>query len=611
MDLPIIFSPQHLSVFSELLSFSVGDTTHVINALGCSGHFSVDSNLARPHIVESMCRQDAMAPIAGSIIDFGFVNTHKPKTKTFTIQNTGTLDLIVLGITPSNKRRVSWTPLCDYFDHTTTNSMATKFGKGAIDDLECNLDEHILCEGRFELPVCCASDTVFNNTDLEINGLLTKKQDKDQKKPNWDALFPLRIPPFQSFSVSLVLCSKEKGDYISPLYLDIKRSSKKVHTAVWWTKGSFQPPLIPLEKKLDFGIRPVNKQHKSHIKFTNTGTKPIRWKLLYDDIKYSPVLKYDPPPLPLCTDVIPNPISIFPESGKLNPGNTQTIDVVLTPNLAQYDLYSQLRLLSEDYAECLVDVQATGASSKLVVECTILDFGVIRVGTQKMLKIRLCNRGILQVNYFVETSHSQFQADPEQGVLDGDTSTDVLVKFMPKSAGNVNAYLKILQSSNESLEKPPVLVLLSGIGSYPELVVLTRSIDYATALFKNPNRRIVKVQNKGSAEANLVFNCSHPDISLELNGQSSLVIGPYEAKDIYVVYTPQIIERLDTKAFIRSSDSRGDSFMIMLKGNVGIPRLVITPLDALESLDFGGDETQQDLPKNIHNKQQWQHISQL
>ncbi|KAH6584138.1 hypothetical protein BASA61_007659 [Batrachochytrium salamandrivorans] len=587
MDLPIIFSPQHLSVFSELLSFSVGDTTHVINALGCSGHFSVDSNLARPHIVESMCRQDAMAPIAGSIIDFGFVNTHKPKTKTFTIQNTGTLDLIVLGITPSNKRRVSWTPLCDYFDHTTTNSMATKFGKGAIDDLECNLDEHILCEGRFELPVCCASDTVFNNTDLEINGLLTKKQDKDQKKPNWDALFPLRIPPFQSFSVSLVLCSKEKGDYISPLYLDIERSSKKVHTAVWWTKGSFQPPLIPLEKKLDFGIRPVNKQHKSHIKFTNTGTKPIRWKLLYDDIKYSPVLKYDPPPLPLCTDVIPNPISIFPESGKLNPGNTQTIDVVLTPNLAQYDLYSQLRLLSEDYAECLVDVQATGASSKLVVECTILDFGVIRVGTQKMLKIRLCNRGILQVNYFVETSHSQFQADPEQGVLDGDTSTDVLVKFMPKSAGNVNAYLKILQSSNESLEKPPVLVLLSGIGSYPELVVLTRSIDYATALFKNPNRRIVKVQNKGSAEANLVFNCSHPDISLELNGQSSLVIGPYEAKDIYVVYTPQIIERLDTKAFIRSSDSRGDSFMIMLKGNVGIPRLVITPLDALESLDFG------------------------
>ncbi|KAH6592798.1 hypothetical protein BASA50_007849 [Batrachochytrium salamandrivorans] len=587
MDLPIIFSPQHLSVFSELLSFSVGDTTHVINALGCSGHFSVDSNLARPHIVESMCRQDAMAPIAGSIIDFGFVNTHKPKTKTFTIQNTGTLDLIVLGITPSNKRRVSWTPLCDYFDHTTTNSMATKFGKGAIDDLECNLDEHILCEGRFELPVCCASDTVFNNTDLEINGLLTKKQDKDQKKPNWDALFPLRIPPFQSFSVSLVLCSKEKGDYISPLYLDIERSSKKVHTAVWWTKGSFQPPLIPLEKKLDFGIRPVNKQHKSHIKFTNTGTKPIRWKLLYDDIKYSPVLKYDPPPLPLCTDVIPNPISIFPESGKLNPGNTQTIDVVLTPNLAQYDLYSQLRLLSEDYAECLVDVQATGASSKLVVECTILDFGVIRVGTQKMLKIRLCNRGILQVNYFVETSHSQFQTDPEQGVLDGDTSTDVLVKFMPKSAGNVNAHLKILQSSNESLEKPPVLVLLSGIGSYPELVVLTRSIDYATALFKNPNRRIVKVQNKGSAEANLVFNCSHPDISLELNGQSSLVIGPHEAKDIYVVYTPQIIERLDTKAFIRSSDSRGDSFMIMLKGNVGIPRLVITPLDALESLDFG------------------------
>jgi hypothetical protein len=50
---------------------------------------------------------------------------------------------------------------------------------------------------------------------------------------------------------------------------------------------------------------------------------------------------------------------------------------------------------------------------------------------------------------------------------------------------------------------------------------------------------------------------------------------------------PSSIEKLDTKIFIRSSDSRGDFFPVALKGLVGMPKLSITPKECAEQLDFG------------------------
>nr|KAJ3422416.1 hypothetical protein HK105_008153 [Polyrhizophydium stewartii] len=302
---------------------------------------------------------------------------------------------------------------------------------------------------------------------------------------------------------------------------------------------------------------------------------------------YNAIAKYDPPALPENRDSIANPIAIFPDKGKLRPGATQTLDVTLTPNLAQYELFATYKLHTEDFADAAIQVHATGASSRLMVDSTMLDFGTLRVGTSKLFKMQLRNRGILHLKYFVECSHAQFHADPEQGALEADGRAELVVKFLPKAIGSIRGHLRITSVSEEGFGRGPIVIPLTGTGSYPELVVLTRLVDFGTALFKNPNRRVIKVQNKGAAEAHVVFSCFHPDISLEMAGRRGLVIEPKETKDVVIVYTPQIVERLDAKAFMRSSDSRGDNFMLTLKGSVGIPRLTITPFDALESLDFG------------------------
>ncbi|XJO75841.1 hypothetical protein BDV3_006456 [Batrachochytrium dendrobatidis] len=596
VELPIAFSPQTDAIVSELLSFNVGMTTHVMSLLGYGGHFVIDSNLACPQPVDSKLSLKKMNAISDGVVDFGFVSTESAKTKTLMIKNTGTIDIVISSLSSIDERYVTWEPQYIYGEELNWHFNEQLFGQEAPDAIEMDWDEHDWqMNQEKQLQNSSQLQNSFqqaNSKPAQIDGLklfekITRQFNTNAKSIAKQSIFPLRLPPFQSFTVVLKFNGNEKGDYTCPLALEIIKSPSQKQTFAWWIKGSLQPPLIPWDKNINFGIKSVNNRHTLQIKFTNTGTKLLSWRLEPVGIQYTPLTKYDPPALPKNKSCIPNPISIFPEKGKLWPGSTQSVDVILVPNLAQYKIQSQFVLHTEDFSKQDIQIHAIGASSRLVLEVTNLDFGTLRVGTQKVLKIRLRNTGILCLKYFVESSHSQFQADPEQGVLDADCHTDLLVKFMPKSIGSVRSHLKITPISEESLTKDPMFVQLHGIGGYPELVVFTKQLDYGTALFKHPNRRVVKVQNKGAAEAHIVFNCFHPDIFLELDNQQNLIIGPHETKDIVVVYTPQIVERLDIKAFIRSSDSRGDNFMLTIRGSVGIPRLVIIPADALDSLDFG------------------------
>jgi hypothetical protein len=303
--------------------------------------------------------------------------------------------------------------------------------------------------------------------------------------------------------------------------------------------------------------------------------------------KYVAIEKFDPMALPDDPSTVQSPISIFPDSGKLQPGCTQTVDVIFSPSIPQYEVFSSLSLFTEDFGESTINVHGIGASSHLVADTTDLNFGVLRVGTQKAFKVKLRNRGILQARYFVECHSSQYSADPEQGLLEGDASIELTIRFFPKVVGEFTTRLRILPHSAESYQLEPIIIHLKGIGSYPELVVHTKLIDFGTALFGSPNYRPIKVENKGAAEAFILFTCHHPAIKLHAGHNKEAIIPPHSTTELSIVYTPQVVEYLDVKVFLRSSDSRGDYFMVQLKGSVGVPKLIFDPPNILDSLDFG------------------------
>jgi hypothetical protein len=127
---------------------------------------------------------------------------------------------------------------------------------------------------------------------------------------------------------------------------------------------------------------------------------------------------------------------------------------------------------------------------------------------------------------------------------------------------------------------------VEGQASYPKLVVVTKILDFGTALFKNANKRRIEVKNMGAAEAHVVFECGHPDIRID-DSEEALSVKPNETKEIMIIYTPQVVEKLYAKAYIQSSDNRGETFLLLFTGNVGIPKLTLHPENALESMNFG------------------------
>ncbi|KNC96380.1 uncharacterized protein SPPG_08279 [Spizellomyces punctatus DAOM BR117] len=601
-ELPVFFEPVKSKAYSDLITLCFGGVTRTLSVLGTGGRSGLESNLAQPirtDYLEPMVNDDGdeqpIMPSASNIIRFGFVELGHPKNKIFVLTNTGTFDYVVKNITLSEDQCLTWKFLEDSGGDNSSSAQSepwsANFGSEKLDDIENDWDE-IDYRAR-ETGGTPSSRAGFDRGSITASSITAAPRRRRYKSishsmvPTGSSkLFPFRLPPYQKCGILLTFAGFEKGERNISIKVEVERSSGEPETYMFWVSGNLQPALQLWEKKIEYGVRAVHVRHKAEIKFTNTGTVPLPWSLTQESTKYIAIKKFDPAPLPKDLNSIPSPISYFPNNGKLLPGCTQSVDIAFTPSLAQYEVFSYFTLRTEDFAEAPIIVHGVGASSRLTIDVEELDFGVIRVGTNKAFKLSLRNKGILPLKYFVECSNIQFAADPEQGLLDGDGRVDITVKFTPKTVGQLTAFLRILPHSAEGYNVEPLMVSLRGMGSYPELVVLTRTVDFGTALFMTRNVQPVKVQNKGAAEAHIVFSCHHPGISLD-GGEKGVTVGPHTVKDINIVYTPQVVEVLNVKAFLRSSDSRGDHFMLTLDGSVGVPKLTFEPTDILENLDFG------------------------
>lgn len=196
--------------------------------------------------------------------------------------------------------------------------------------------------------------------------------------------------------------------------------------------------------------------------FTNEETVDVPWSLDYLRTKIVATEKFDEV-YENCGEAILAPVTIFPSSGILVVGGTQSVDLTFTASIPQADILSLLTLKSgcpnyEVSGGTIVNgktltypagqvgagikstgfgskirtvakyfnsqdilLVGTGASSKLLLDCTELKFGTLRVLTSHTMELQLYNVGILGLDFYFDTSSlfNNFTTEPEQGRLEG------------------------------------------------------------------------------------------------------------------------------------------------------------------------------------------------
>ncbi|KAJ3333298.1 hypothetical protein HDU76_009624 [Blyttiomyces sp. JEL0837] len=594
-DIRVKFSSFLKKSFSTILFIAAGQQTKSLSIFGFAGFTSLCSNLAIPLTIKNDPQAEPPPLALANCIDFGFVNIVNPKFKVLKLTNMGTFDIIIRNIALSDNGHLRWRFLDDYeFDNSATASFSED-DNVYWERVETDFDE-VDFKGR-EDRVRVAEPTqgvVSTETTKAVANSSKKRRQRSVSHAtvatnfgNMHKNLPARLHPYQTISIALTFGGFDKGVYHSTIRIDTEREHGESEIYQMWAQGNIQPPLQLWDKKLEFGVRAVHSRHRGEIKFTNSGTTSLSWVLHYKKTLYQSVARFDPQPLPADIKSLSEPFVIFPLSGKLESGCTQSLDVIFCASLPQYKVTSLFVLSTEDFADAALTIHGLGASSRLVADQSSLDFGVLRVGSSRVIKMKVRNKGILPARYFVECGSNQVSADPEQGLLEGDGSIELTIKYSPKGIGALSSFLRITPQSAESYRLSPLDIAVKGVSAYPELVVITKVIDFGTALYGSPNRGQILVENRGAADAHVIFSCHHPAIQLEGGNNGEVVIPPLSQKTLVLIYTPSVVEYLDVKAFLRSSDTRGDYFMLHLKGSVGVPKLTIMPTNILQSLNFG------------------------
>ena len=313
----------------------------------------------------------------------------------------------------------------------------------------------------------------------------------------------------------------------------------------------------------------------------------MSWELKLDKVVYKPVSKFDPVAIE-GVESLPNPFEIFPSEGVLKAGGFQDIEISFLPKTPQYEIVCHAFAHTEGFMTNKVQLRGIGCSAHFVTDKTSIDFGIVRVGTKRDISVLMHNRGILRAKYLIESTNLQFTVDPEQSVLDGNGKVNLRIRFRPTEAAAFSAHLHIQVATDADTPDRVHSIQVKGEGSYPQLTILDKMVDFGTALYNIPNIKMIKAENTGLADAQLVFNCHHYGIRLlSEEGDTNIIVPAKTVKNIQVVYTPKIVEVLDSKIFIKSSDNRGNYDMIVLKGRVGIPKLTMEPHGIWDRLDFG------------------------
>ncbi|MBN9686067.1 MULTISPECIES: choice-of-anchor D domain-containing protein [unclassified Corallococcus] len=165
-----------------------------------------------------------------------------------------------------------------------------------------------------------------------------------------------------------------------------------------------------------------------------------------------------------------------------------------------------IRLRTTPVNATAVDVELTGVASiaKLELGRSQIDFGEVPRHTTKIQNVTLKNIGSARLTIFSIQATDIFtvQSLTDNGtfpiILEGNETESVAVKFRPVTALPVNATLKVMSDSDQSMELP---ISVSGVGTVPVMVLPGGVPKFAPQAIdvEGPTQR-VPVRNDGKAD---------------------------------------------------------------------------------------------------------------
>lgn len=90
----------------------------------------------------------------------------------------------------------------------------------------------------------------------------------------------------------------------------------------------------------------------------------------------------------------------------------------------------------------MVSARGVGASPVLEVSHDVLDFGIIRVGVVKTLRLTIHNRGLIMSEFFIACTSITFSVEPERGVVPPNSSVEIVVGFHPQQKTQYSALMR-------------------------------------------------------------------------------------------------------------------------------------------------------------------------
>lgn len=595
------YQPTFNGLYESFLSLAYQSITRSLALLPETDTWSITTNRGTPRLVAST---DSVPTILlNDAIDFGYLSPGKPKVLPLIICNQGGSACSITQIRSKNEGNLKWKPNIEFLkslEQCQHEEKLHNFGRDKLDDLEADWDE---MDFQFKQIVGAKSNMRPLLLLQRLGSQLSSRKvpassESADSQALLNAIFPIRLQPLQSLEISLELFGSKVGDILCSLEFDVRFPSGAIHTYQMGTKAIVDVPLHVWDRRIDFGMKPMQTKHVSEFKFTNNTSRIVPWEIATTAIKCEPIIRARSENKK-SADLVVNqknqprhvtsPIEIYPLNGHLEPGCTQSVEVVFKPGLANYRLEKTLKLITKDgeLSETPLYVHGIGATGSLTCDTDALDFKVVRVGVEKIMTLKIRNTGLLPSRYFIESSNKVFSTGSEQGVLEGGKEMKLNIQCCLQSKQLYEGFLRITTQTADSSFGNTLVVNMKAKGSYPELFINTHDINFGCVIVKKANKKSIIVENKGDAEANLIFHCAHPHVQLEIPDDKTLCVPPCSSIEVLVTYTPQKVEAFESNVFIRSSDSRGDFMMVRLSGSVGVHQIVTNPPNLSEFMNFG------------------------
>ncbi len=286
------------------------------------------------------------------------------------------------------------------------------------------------------------------------------------------------------------------------------------------------------------------------------------------------------------------------------------------------------------------DVDDQSESNMVFLRSCSLNFGTIKIAGKKVISFQLLNVGDLECDFNVafmnnnanaidegsrnlmartsgrkkKVQQGWFSCTPSSGILRGRSHRRVDVKFNPMA--EKEAFETILVSWGDMASANPaqqLTVRVFGSGGMPSLQVLSRTVDFGTAILGMCNEQELKLKNNGNAETLATFKHdyskdvpgSEKEYTLTFLPPSPVLLPPHSTRIVQLLLTPLRkgghfesgnsdddrdadprhedsdvpgdFPEIDTFMNIQCTESFHEAFRVHVKSHVGTPAVSIAP----------------------------------